>query len=115
MRFGWDLEPEEYYLYVPDGADEAIGVLELEMPTRDNRHLVWAGLTVHPDHRRRGHGRLIMDEVRCRTAQAGRDTIWLGAAEDDQGVRTSSRAAASTTPVTTPAVGSCSPLLIMTR
>ena len=56
MRYGWDLEPEEYYLYVPDGADEAVGVLELEMPTRDNRHLVWAGVTVHPDHRRRGHG-----------------------------------------------------------
>ena len=88
MRYGWDLEPEEYYLYVPDGADEAVGVLELEMPTRDNRHLVWAGVTVHPAHRRRGHGRLIMDEVRCRTAQAGRDTIWLGAAEDDQGART---------------------------
>ena len=57
------------------------------MPKRDNRHLVWAGVTVHPDHRRHGHGRLIMDEVRCRTAQAGRNTIWVGAAEDDHGSR----------------------------
>ncbi len=57
MRYGWDLEPAEYYLYVPDGADEPVGVLELDMPTRDNLHLVWAGVTVHPEHRRRGHGR----------------------------------------------------------
>ncbi len=87
MRYGWDLEPDEYYLYVPDDTDQAIGVLELAIPTRDNRHLVWAGLTVHPEHRRRGHGRLIMEEMRCRAAQAGRNTIWCGAAEDDLGVR----------------------------
>jgi len=87
MRYGWDLEPDEYYLYVPDDTDQAIGVLELAIPTRDNRHLVWAGLTVHPEHRRRGHGRLIMEETRCRAARAGRNTIWCGAAEDDLGVR----------------------------
>ena len=87
MRYGWDLEPDEYYLYVPDDTDQAIGVLELAIPTRDNRHLVWAGLTVHPEHRRRGHGRLIMEEARCRAARAGRNTIWCGAAEDDLGVR----------------------------
>jgi GNAT superfamily N-acetyltransferase len=87
MRYGWDLEPSEHYLYVPDGSDEAIGVLELEMPERDNRHLVWADVTIHPQHRRRGHGRLIMDEVRCRAVPSGRNTIWVGAAEDDLGIR----------------------------
>jgi GNAT superfamily N-acetyltransferase len=87
MRYGWDLEPEEHYLYAPDGASEPIGVLALHMPTRDNLHLVWAQITVHPDHRRRGHGSVIMKEALRKTHESGRNTIWLGTAEDDQGAR----------------------------
>ncbi len=86
IRYGWDLEPEEFYLYAPDGAEEPIGVLELDMPKRDNRHLIWAGVTVQPEHRRRGHGRAMINEVRARAAQHDRDTIWVGIAEDDPGL-----------------------------
>jgi GNAT superfamily N-acetyltransferase len=42
---------------------------------------------VHPDHRRRGHGTTMLAEVLRRTREAGRTTIWLGAPEDDTGVR----------------------------
>src|SRR6185312_3819276 len=56
LRYGWDLEPAEHYLYIPDDATEAVGVLALALPTRDHLHLVWAEIVVHPDHRRRGHG-----------------------------------------------------------
>lgn len=87
MRYGWDLEPEEHYLYLPDGKSDAVGVLVLDMPTRDNLHLVWAQIAVHPGHRRRGHGSVIMNEALRRTQEAGRNTIWVGTAEDDQGAR----------------------------
>jgi GNAT superfamily N-acetyltransferase len=42
---------------------------------------------VHPDHRRDGHGSVIMNEALRRTREAGRNTIWVGAPEDDQGAR----------------------------
>jgi GNAT superfamily N-acetyltransferase len=87
MRYGWDLEPEEHYLYNPDETADPIGVLVLDKPTRDNLHLVWAQITVHPDHRRAGHGSVIMNEALRRTREAGRTTLWVGTAEDDQGAR----------------------------
>jgi GNAT superfamily N-acetyltransferase/RimJ/RimL family protein N-acetyltransferase len=87
MRFGWDLDPEDHYLYVPDDAKDPVGVLVLDMPTRDNLHLVWAQITVHPEHRRRGHGSVIMNEALRKTREAGRSTVWVATAEDDQGAR----------------------------
>jgi len=87
LRYGWDLEPGEMYLYVPDGAPAPVGVLEIDLPRRDNLHLVWAGVTVHPDHRRLGHGSAMLSEVVRRTRAEGRTTIWLGLAEDDLGAR----------------------------
>ena len=87
MRYGWDLEPAEHYLYVPDGRTDPVGMLVLEMPTRDNLHLVWVGIAVHPDHRRRRPRTVIMNEALRLAREAGRSTIWVGAAEDDQGAR----------------------------
>jgi GNAT superfamily N-acetyltransferase len=87
MRYGWDLDPEENYLYTPDRTSDPVGVLVLDMPMRDNLHLVWAQIFVHPEHRRRGYGSAIMNEALRRTREAGRNTIWVGTAEDDQGAR----------------------------
>jgi GNAT superfamily N-acetyltransferase len=87
MRYGWDLDPEEPYLYVPEDATDPVGVLVLDMPTRDNLHLVWAQITVHPEHRRRGHGSVIMNEALRKAQEAGRSIVWVGTAEDDQGAR----------------------------
>ena len=60
MRYGWDLDAPEHYLYIPEDALEPVGSLVLDLPTRDNLHLVWVGIVVHPDHRRHGHGSVIM-------------------------------------------------------
>jgi len=87
LRYGWDLEPAEHYLYTPEDTKEPVGVLAMELPTRDNLHLVWAEIWVHPDHRRHGYGSAIMNETVRRTREAGRNTIWVGTAEDDQGAR----------------------------
>ena len=87
MRYGWELDPAEHYLYLPDGGSDPIGVLAVDLPRRDNLHLVWAEIYVHPDHRRRGHGSVIMNEVLRRAGEAGRSTIWVGTAEDDKGAQ----------------------------
>jgi GNAT superfamily N-acetyltransferase len=87
LRYGWDLEPEEHFLYVPEDATDPVGVLALEMPTRDNVHLVWAQIFVRPDHRRRGHGSVIMNEALRMVRATGRDTVWVGTADDDQDAR----------------------------
>lgn len=87
LKYGWDMEPGDQYLYVPDGSDEPVGVLDIEMPKRDNLQLVWCGLVVHPDHRRQGHGTAMAEEVVRRTSEANRSIIWTGTAEDDEGSR----------------------------
>ncbi len=87
LRYGWDLEPEERYLYVPPGSTDPVGVLGLEMPTRDNRHLIWAEVTVAPRFRRQGHGTAIVAEVLRRARETGRTTIWLACAHEHDGTR----------------------------
>ena len=87
LRYGWDLEPDEWYLYAPDSSSDPVGVLELDFPARDNVHLAWAAIHVHPAHRRRGHGSAMLQEVIRRTKNLGRTTVWVGAAEDDLGAK----------------------------
>ncbi len=85
LRYGWDLRPEEQYLSVPAAGVEPVGVLSVDLPVRDNRHLVWADITVHPDARRRGHGSAMLAEVLRRTREAERTTVWIGCPSDDAG------------------------------
>ena len=84
LRYGWDLEPSERFLYLPEDGGEPVGVLELHTPKRDNRHLAWAELTVHPDHRRRGHGSALLAEFEQRSRGLGRSLAGLGVAADDE-------------------------------
>jgi RimJ/RimL family protein N-acetyltransferase len=86
LEFGWDLDPETRYLYV-DADGRAVAVLDVDLPRRDNLHLVWGSVVVHPAHRRRGHGTALVAELVRRATEAGRTTIWLGTAEDDLGSR----------------------------
>ncbi|WP_375426033.1 GNAT family N-acetyltransferase [uncultured Friedmanniella sp.] len=83
LRYGWDLRPDEWYLYAPEPGAAPVGLLSIDLPSRDNLHLVWADITVHPDHRRHGHGSAIMAEVIRRADEAGRTTVWVGGPSDD--------------------------------
>jgi GNAT superfamily N-acetyltransferase len=87
LRYGWDLQPDEHFLYVPDGADSPVATLAIDLPKRDNRQLFWLRLVVHPEHRRRGHGSAIMAEVLRMAEQAGRSILWVEAVEEDAGAR----------------------------
>jgi GNAT superfamily N-acetyltransferase len=83
LRYGWDLQPEEHFLYRPEGADQPVAALAVDMPKRDNRHLFWMQLIVHPEHRRQGHGTAVMNAALRMAEQAGRHTVWVESVEDD--------------------------------
>jgi GNAT superfamily N-acetyltransferase len=87
MRYGWDLQPDQHFLYLPPGADAPVATLAIDLPTRDNRQLFWLRLLVHPDHRRQGHGTAVMNEVLRMVEEAGRSILWVETVEDDQGAR----------------------------
>lgn len=59
MRHGWDGEVSRYFLAEQEG--EAVGVLEVSASDYDNLDLAWLGVDIHPDHRRRGHGREMLE------------------------------------------------------
>lgn len=87
IRYGWDLYPGEHYLYTPEGGVRPVALLQLDLPKRDNTHLVWGAIVVHPEHRRQGHGSALLAELLRVAQEAGRTTVWLEAAEDDAGAR----------------------------
>lgn len=88
LKYGWDLEPGERYLYYPDGASEPVGSIRLNASERDNRHMVSIGAMVHPKHRGDDHGRayrgVLLDELLRRARDRKRFTVWSGCAHDDE-------------------------------
>jgi RimJ/RimL family protein N-acetyltransferase len=63
MTHGWDGEVGRYFLAYPDGADRPVGLLDIHTPEHDNLDLAWLGISVHPDARRQGHGRAMMERA----------------------------------------------------
>ncbi len=87
IRYGRDLDPEEFYLCAPEPGADPHGFVSMELPTRDNRHLIWADVFVHPAARRAGHGTQLMAFVLGQAAARGRNTVWIGLPSDDAGVQ----------------------------
>ena len=73
LRHGWDGEPATPYLLRVDG--QAVGVGSVSLTERDNTHLAWLSVAVHPDHRRRGHGRTLMEHLLREARAAGRTVV----------------------------------------
>jgi GNAT superfamily N-acetyltransferase len=72
---GWDGEPSTYYLH-RDGRGRAVGVLEVYLPQRDNRHVAMLGVIVHPSVRRQGLGRALYEAGLEEAREAGRTAVW---------------------------------------
>lgn len=87
LRHGWDLHPDEAFLYTPEGGGEPVATLLVDLPLRDNLDLFWLQLEVHPEHRRRGHGTAAMTEALRMAETAGRHIVWTETVEDDAGAR----------------------------
>jgi GNAT superfamily N-acetyltransferase len=73
FRTGWDGEAPTGFLVFAGG--RAVGVAELTLPERDNRHLAWLWLGIRPDQRRRGFGRALVEAIADRSRDAGRRTL----------------------------------------
>lgn len=63
--------------------ETAGGALDLTLPLRDNRHLAYGEVAVHPDHRRRGIGATLLAAAEAAARGQGRttliaETMWLG-------------------------------------
>ncbi|MGW0229542.1 GNAT family N-acetyltransferase [Actinopolymorpha singaporensis] len=70
LRYGWDGEPGEKWLLVEDG--QVAGTLDLHFSQRDNTHMAYVGVSVHPDKRREGRGRALAEEGLARVRASGR-------------------------------------------
>lgn len=72
-----------HWLACADGAP--VGLAELFLSGRENLSWGFARVTVHPRHRRSGHGSALLAAVRAAAAEADRDTLVLDAAADSPG------------------------------
>ncbi|QIG43025.1 GNAT family N-acetyltransferase [Nocardioides anomalus] len=81
LRHGWDGEVEVPFLGVVD--ETPVGVATLAVSEYDNLQLAWLGVTVHPDHRRRGHGSALLARLFVETRAAGRTLVGIDGWDDD--------------------------------
>lgn len=84
VRYGYDLHPPVLYALEADATAAPVGVLSVEAPVRDNRHLLYGEITVHPQHRRRGYGSRLLDRLLDLAAELGRHTLWVPTPTDDR-------------------------------
>lgn len=54
LRYGWDGEPPVAYVGRDGGT--MVGMVSIDLPMRENTHLAWISMDVHPEHRRHGYG-----------------------------------------------------------
>ena len=73
ISLGDDDHRKELLAACVDG--QVVGAVRLDLPLRDNTHLVELVLVVHPDDRRRGIGRALDARVVQRVQELGRSTI----------------------------------------
>jgi GNAT superfamily N-acetyltransferase/RimJ/RimL family protein N-acetyltransferase len=84
LQTGWTGEPRETWLgYAPDGS--VAGWYLLEVPDRDNRHLGFLELCVHPARRRQGLGTALLRHAAERALADGRRLLTGPAFQDSPG------------------------------
>lgn len=72
-RAGGQVEREDFWVGRIDGT--AVGAYRLRAPLRDNLEMVDVMLAVHPDHRRRGHGRALLEHALGQAQTMGRHRV----------------------------------------
>lgn len=79
---GWDGEGTERLLLAHDARERLTGFAALEMPTQENRGLVWFDLMVDPAARRQGVGSALLERVVAVSGEVGRGLLmsraWCG-------------------------------------
>ncbi|MGZ5403201.1 MAG: GNAT family N-acetyltransferase [Nocardioides sp.] len=82
MRYGWDGEPVRCFL-VSDHDDEPVGTARINTAEWDNLELAWLGLSIHPDHRRQGHGSAAVAALHDECRRLGRPLVGMDGWDDD--------------------------------
>jgi RimJ/RimL family protein N-acetyltransferase len=76
-RYGWDDGPGEDWLF-RDEDGQLVATVGIHLPRRDNRHLAYGRVRVHPEHRRRGLGRRLFTALVTLARQPGRRLLVSG-------------------------------------
>ena len=79
LQHSWDGEGTERVLMARDERGRLLGFAALDMPTYDNRTLIWFDLLVEPQARRQGVGSALLEEVGKVAAEVGRGLLMSGA------------------------------------
>lgn len=77
LRHGWDGDPPVAAV-TRDGSGRVVGVLSVDLPRRDNRHLGYLEITTDPEHRQRGVGRALYEAGVERVRAEGRTLVLAG-------------------------------------
>jgi len=67
--------PEEHHCLVARSEGRVVGIADLEMFRRENRHVARADVRVLPAHRRRGAGTALVESAECMARAAGRTEL----------------------------------------
>jgi GNAT superfamily N-acetyltransferase len=73
LKHGWDGDPGEAFLATDGGVP--VGLLSVEAPTYDNTNLAWFEVEVHPEHRGRGIGTVLLHRGFDRARELGRTSL----------------------------------------
>jgi len=90
LRRGWDGEPPTAYLATV--GDRPVAAALMFLPERDNRHLAWLWLIVHPQQRRRGYGSELLEHLVREAKAAGRRSLLVDGWESEQTTAFAARA-----------------------
>lgn len=85
VQLGSDRRPVEGVWLARDGKD-LVGFALVELPWRDNTDTAHIRGSVHPDARRRGIGRALLEEILPVARDVGRDKFYTGAWDGTDGV-----------------------------
>lgn len=82
MRYGWDGEPARSFLVI-DRHGRPVGTGRISTSEWDNLELAWLGLTIHPRHRRQGHGSAALEALHDECRRVGRPLVGLDGWESE--------------------------------
>lgn len=81
FRHGWDGEVEAPYVGLDGGVPVAVG--RVATTDYDNLHLAWVGVQVRPEHRRRGLGTAMLEELLREVQARGRTSVGIDGWDDE--------------------------------
>lgn len=74
-RYGWGQDSRASWMAVARDGGRLVGAIAVMLPARDNTHLAYVWIDVHPDVRRRGIGAALMDRAEGWAHAQGRTTM----------------------------------------